>query len=429
MTVRRFGRVAAQGAMLAVVGSLVGGPLALGQTSVSVSPELDAEVQSVIAQVEAVRGMARTQDITWRLADADEALTEQLARITEDPEVVERLGQDERILTRLGMLPPDTDLLTMLIETLRGQIAGYYDTDTQDLTVIDADGVLDTTSRITLAHEAQHALQDQRWDLDALTDAIDPVEGDQLLAVQALIEGDATLLMTMWALQHASSDLMGDMTGPGMLGDDQLADLPPVVQRQLLFPYLDGMSFLMNAWGPGGWDAVDRIWDAPPVSTEQIMHPEKYPDELPVPVRLPDLAEAMGDGWTTTGESVMGELNTAIWVADGGDWDPMAFSLGGQEMPNASAAAGWGGDRVVTLDGTDGAWALAWQTAWDTPDDASESVSTAVSTMQDLPGAWEVLEADLTGDGLPSPVLVLIADDQETLEALIDASGRLAAEG
>ena len=45
----------------------------------------------------------------------------------------------------------------------------------------------------------------------------------------------------------------------------------------------------------------------------------------------------------------MGELNTGIWVADGADWDPTAFSLGGVTMPNAEAAAGWGGDRLVTL--------------------------------------------------------------------------------
>ena len=115
------------------------------------------------------------------------------------------------------------------------------------------------------------------------------------------------------------------------------------------------------------------------------MHPELYPDELPVEVVLPDIAAALGDGWSVTGESVMGELMTAILVADGAEWDPLSFTLGGQQMPNADAAAGWGGDRLVTLDGPDGAWALVWQTAWDTPDDAIEFFDAASAAFEDLP--------------------------------------------
>ena len=413
MTAARIGRWMALAAPLLLTGSLVSGGAAVAADP-SAPPALDAQVAEIIDQVEALRELDRTAPIDWRLADADVALKEQLDKVTADAETVDRVRQDERILTRLGLLPPGTDLLQMEVDTLQGQVAGFYDTDTKSLTVLDTDGQLDVASRITLAHETDHALQDQRWGLDALQNAVPKVEEDRASAIQALVEGDATLLMTLWAAKHAAGDLMG-LDGAGLPGGDSLDGLPQVVQRQLLFPYLDGLTFLMRAWGPGGWDAVNAIWDAPPVSTEQVMHPEKYPDELPVQVTLPDLAASLGDGWTQTGETVMGELNTGIFVADGAPWDPTSFSLAGQVMPNAAAAAGWGGDRAVTLDGPDGAWALAWQTTWDTPADAAEFTAAAQAAMADLPGAWTVAPLDLTADGLAAPVAVLVADSAETL--------------
>jgi len=419
MTAARNGRWAAFAVPMVLAGTLTGGGGAIAQEP-SVSPELAAQVAEVIGQAEVVRQLERTAEVPWRLAEAGAALAEQLDKALADPELVDRVRQDERILIRLGLLPAGTDLIQLQIDTLQAQVAGFYDPDTRSLTVIDPDGELDLASRITLAHEAGHALQDQRWNLQAMQDAVPRVEGDRASALQALVEGDATLLMTLWAAKHAAGDLLG-LDGAGLPGGESLDGLPQVLQRQLLFPYLDGLTFLMRAWGPGGWDAVDAIWDAPPVSSEQVMHPELYPDELPVEVALPDLAAAMGEGWKLSGETTMGELTTGIWVADGAEWDPMAFSLGGQSMPNGQAAAGWGGDRLVTLDGPDGQWVLAWQTDWDTPDDAAEYLAAADSAMQDLPGAWTVLETDLTGDGLASPVLVMIADDQATLDAAIDA--------
>lgn len=427
MTAACNGRWAALAVPVILAGTLAGGGVAAAQEP-SVSPELAAQVAEVIGQAEVVRELERSAEVPWRLAEAGPALAAQLDKELADPELVDRIRQDERILTRLGLLPAGTDLIELQVDTLQAQVAGFYDPDSRSLTVIDPDGELDLASRITLAHEAGHALQDQRWDLRAMRDSVPRVEGDRASALQALVEGDATLLMTLWAAKHAAGDLLS-LDGAGLPGGESLEGLPQVIQRQLLFPYLDGLAFLMRTWGPGGWDAVDALWDAPPVSSEQVMHPELYPDELPVEVALPDLAAAMGEGWTLSGETTMGELTTGIWLADGAEWDPTAFSLEGQTMPNAAAAAGWGGDRLVTLDGPDGHWALAWQTDWDTPDDASEYIAATVSAMQDLPGAWEVLEADLTGSGLASPVLVMIADDQATLDAAIDAALGTIAEG
>ena len=94
------------------------------------------------------------------------------------------------------------------------------------------------------------------------------------------------------------------------------------------------------------------------------------------------------------------------------------------DSPNAWAADGWGGDRALTLDGPDGAWAVVWQTAWDSDTDADEFSGMADQAMADLPGAHVVLRgADVTGSGLSAPALVVVASDQSVVDAILSGSG------
>ena len=70
------------------------------------------------------------------------------------------------------------------------------------------------------------------------------------------------------------------------------------------------------------------------------------------------------------------------------------------------AAAGWGGDRVVVLDGPNGAWGVALRTVWDTVGDAAQFESAATPLVDGLktpasllPGAggaerWVVVGSD-----------------------------------
>jgi hypothetical protein len=306
------------------------------------------------------------------------------------------------------------------MQALDDQVAGYYDPDTRQLTVIDSDGELDTLARLILAHEVMHALQDQRWDLGALIDAAEG-NSDRYAGLVGLVEGEATQLMTQWMLQHGMDDPGAFEDVPG-LGGSGLDAMPPAIRRSLLYPYLDGLRLVLDRWGVEGWPGVDALWESPPTSSEQVMHPERYPDDTPVTIELPDLAARLGEGWSESFATTLGELDTGVWVADGAEWE-VGFSLGGTTLPNGEAAAGWGGDRVASLEGPDGTWGLAWQTAWDTPDDAAEFATAAETTMADLPGAHAVLpDVDLAG-GLPSPVLVLVASDQATLDRLTEVAG------
>jgi hypothetical protein len=157
----------------------------------------------------------------------------------------------------------------------------------------------------------------------------------------------------------------------------------------------------MDRQVPGGWKAVDALFAAPPVSTEQVLHPEKLAArEAPVPVTLPaDLASKIGPGWTADPDDTIGEFQLREWLT----------ALGVAQAQAGTAAAGWGGDRVGYVMGPDGRWLLMLVTAWDTPADAAEfqaAADTALATAGH-PGVTKTQGGD---------VVVLIANDASTLD-------------
>jgi hypothetical protein len=126
----------------------------------------------------------------------------------------------------------------------------------------------------------------------------------------------------------------------------------------------------------GGYKGVDEAFGSPPDSTEQILHPEKYLDrETPIAVTVPaDLPSKLGAGWSNGGSDTLGELQLRIWLTQGGVSTAAA----------SRAAAGWGGDRVMLLDGLGGAAAVALITEWDTPADANEFAAAAKTALVGL---------------------------------------------
>jgi hypothetical protein len=56
-----------------------------------------------------------------------------------------------------------------------------------------------------------------------------------------------------------------------------------------------------------------------------------------------------------------------------------------------------------------------WQTAWDSDGDGQEFTAAAEAAMADLAGAHAVLPGGDVVGGLPAPVLVVVASDDETL--------------
>ena len=383
--------------------------------------KMAAKVTEVIDAVHPVRRLPAADDVAYRVIDNETFLVE-LRALFEEEYPDEYIVAEDAAYTRLGLIGPDDDLKKLILKVYDQQVLAYYDPATKTFTLIGPIKKIGPLESIVVAHEYGHALQDAEWDLEAIS-IEDLSQSDAILAQQALIEGDATAVMYDWAARELKlSDLL-EVSAQALTQQDskRLGRLPDIISRQLEFPYIDGYAFVNAIRGRGDWDAVDAAFENLPVSTEQILHPEHYPGELPVKIELPDIAAALGPEWVAAYEQTLGEMQTHVWLADGKKPRSLFPALPAQ-LPNAEAAAGWGGDRLVSLDGPDGSWALVWQTDWDSKNDQAEFRKTAKDVMKDLPGAHRASDADIVG-GLSSPVLVLVADGDATLGALEEALG------
>jgi hypothetical protein len=332
------------------------------------------------------------------------------------------IAAEDAALTRIGLIDEEDDLAELILALYDSQVLAYYDPRTRVFSLVGPMDRVGDLESVVVAHEYGHALQDAAWDLES-SRVTELDRADTMLAQQALIEGDATAVMYDWAARELSLLDLLRVSGQAMNRQDEriLRRLPPLLRRQLEFPYIDGFNFVNALRGRGDWSAVDEAWLAQPVSTEQILHPELYPDELPVPITLSDLAARLGSGWTESYQQTMGEMQVGVWVADGRR-ARLTFPGLPAQLPRSEAAAGWGGDRLVSLDGPDGSWAVVWQTEWDSEADADEFREAARDAVQDLPGGHAVSLDDVSG-GLSFPVLVLLADGDETLAAVQGALG------
>ncbi|MGH2408487.1 MAG: hypothetical protein ACRDF7_10475, partial [Candidatus Limnocylindrales bacterium] len=318
---------------------------------------LDAQIGAVEADVPPLRELAALGSVPNRILDAAGLHTE-LERLLDTSMTPQQFAAASRFGARMGLLPAGTDLRAVQLSLLGDQVLGFYDRDTKSMTLVQRGTAFGPLEKVTLAHEFTHALQDQHFHLDGL--GLDDItDGDRAIARLALIEGDATLLMTQWATHHLTiaEALTVSLQGLDPAQQANLTDLPPILRRQLLFPYVDGLAFVTGIQAGGGWSAVDAVYARPPASTEQVMHPDKYAtDDEPVDVPVPAELGALGSGWTQTLTDTLGELTVEVWL------QPIAG-----EATAKAAAAGWGGDRVAMFEGPGGAWLIAWSTAWDTP--------------------------------------------------------------
>jgi hypothetical protein len=139
--------------------------------------------------------------------------------------------------------------------------------------------------------------------------------------------------------------------------------VPLYLSESSMFPYDSGLAFVYKVYQGGVWKAVNKMFDSPPKSTEQILHPEAYLErQAPVKVSMPDVPAALKGDWHVVKDNVMGEL----------DWQ-LAYAQQMGQGAASVAAKGWGGDHYVLLQkGSSDTYVLVARTYWDSQDDADE---------------------------------------------------------
>lgn len=268
-------------------------------------------------------------------------------------------------LKQLKLAPANFDLPDYYLKMMDEQLAGYFDARTDKFY---------TTSRVdrlqlqtVMAHELTHALQDQHFDLSRL-EKWPKHDSDARLALQSLVEGDATLAMMQYTARNPFRSVA--LLASTLLGGSNSATFtaaPLVLQDSLTFPYVNGMTFVSTLHKRGGWPAVNKAFHNLPASTEQILHPEKFlANEKPVLIPLRDITRQLGRGWKLLDHDVNGEFGLYITLKAG---------LKDQSKAQ-SAASGWAGDRLAIYQGPNGANLITQVTLWDNEEEARNFAQT-----------------------------------------------------
>lgn len=381
------------------------------------------QIQEIINSVSEVRGLTVESPITVTYKSREELQSEVDSDFFEDYTEADS-QRDQRTMIVFGIIDPDQDIRDLYSQLYGGQIAGYYDPTTAELVVVktdDDDESLSAMEEFTLAHEINHALQDQHFDIDAGAFDISEATDDVSLASSGLVEGDATLLQGLYlrANPKFARALSRELDNSDS-DDDSLDAYPPVIVDLLLFPYEEGYEFVDALYDEGGYDLVNKAFEQPPVSTEQILHPDKYLDgEVGEVITVADPLPALGDGWVVSDQNAFGEFLIRSLLASDDETKDAA----------EDAAAGWNGDAYTVAANGDQS-AVVWQSAWDSDDDAAE-LAEAFADREASRFDADVDENDglFTIEGDDASVLIQVegsevtyvqAPDLETAQALLE---------
>ncbi len=303
----------------------------------------------------------------------------------------------------IGAIPAGTSLRQAEESFYGGQVIGYYDLESKQLVFI---GTKDPTpvQQVTLAHELTHAIDDQNFGIQRVDQLGVSCQDETASAALATVEGNATYFMTQFALRFLTPQEQLSLASQNV---PSTASIPPMVVQLGEWPYTAGFSFITYLNAHDGLKAIDGAIQDFPVSTEQIIHPERYPNDVPQPVDIPDLGPKLGSGWSDLDVMDVGE-----------EWLSILLGLRLDSSEATSAAAGWGGGIYRAWGDGNGHVAVVLSTVWDATGDASEFASAMSS--------WIAAGSGQSAAVLPvsgSRVTVLFSSDAGTLDSLRAAAG------
>lgn len=277
----------------------------------------------------------------------------------------EEANADEAyVLQALELIISEAGYQAYLDAVVEADLQAFYDPVAGTLMVYQPGDEGGVFGRWQSIHDFSHQQQAERLGLEALD--VPAMDRDQRLAVRALVEGDSVFLQHRMLVDEALSAEQADEVRAGLAAaaSDATAALPIALQDMFEFAYSQGVPFVQTLYDQGGFALVDGAWRQLPVSSEQILHPERYLDlDMPVPVTLAPLDDSLGQGWRLVEEDTFGEFL-------------LRQHLGRQPLTVGQidlASNGWGGGRYAVYQGQDVDIPLVIiRLAWDSPEDANQ---------------------------------------------------------
>ncbi len=299
-----------------------------------------AQAKELFASVDQILGFASKDSdlpiqhpVKRRLTNRGEVEHYILSKMKDDKDA-QRLESSEIVLKKFGLLDRDFHLRPFIVSLLTEQIAGYYDSKSKTVNMLD--WIAPDEQKPVLAHELTHALQDQHVDLEKWSDQSkesiaknvdednDHLRTDEAdTAREAVAEGQAMVVFLDWGLAPKGQSLaklpdiaaqLDDLDDSDSGDSPVLKRAPLLLKESLLFPYREGLNFEQVVLkDQGAKQAFAGALDRPPGTSYEIMHPRAWERQVhPTLLTMPDIHPLIDADYAPYDIGVMGALDVRI---------------------------------------------------------------------------------------------------------------------
>ena len=353
------------------------------------SDEPFADIGQIESDLSSITGLRFIRKVSFAMIDRSH-----LRQFLEDrmkSSVKEDIRADELTLKMLGLLPQDYDLRQSTVDLLTEQAAAFYDYHKKKLFILENNA--GPEAKFALVHELAHALADQHFRLDKYIHD-DARNDDAQTARLAVMEGQASWLMSAYMSKEAGGPadvpeavltLMASSIESGADHYPVFSQAPLYIRESLVFPYAQGMMFQDAIFRKHGRESFGQVFQSAPVSTQQILHPEKYLEQVqPSLPPFPQLPSSKG--FRTLAEGTLGELDYRVLLTE----------FIGKEEAESTAAHLAGSVYQLVEQKRDKSPVLAFAALWDSPDSARQYFNLYREVLKKK---WKKLEVQNQAEG------------------------------
>lgn len=354
--------------------------------------ELNAVVARGMARVEVIRELEFEEDVPVEIINRSE-FRNRTADRQGNRTANQTLHQDVKLEAMFFVGEGNSATQTQQ-ETTSASVLGYFSPENESIVIVSDNPDSPEMNEITLSQELFHAIQERTFNPSNFTQNTE----ERHNAKSGIIEGDGNYVDYLYEQRcDGGWNCLEPTASPGS-GDGGGADPHVGLLALRLQPYSDGPPFVEDIYEAEGWEGVNEVYDQPPESTEQTIHPEKYLVDSPTNVTIEDRS---GDEWYVPDQgeghidyAQFGEagLFAMLWYpshlesqAEGTPTDVIIpyrefFNGGPGELNRYNydhpATAGWDGDKLLPYSSDESAetneTGYVWKTVWDSEEDAKE---------------------------------------------------------
>ncbi len=367
------------------------------ETPVQEDPRIAALADRIFAHISMERGFKVNRPIAKAFVKRKEIETRSL-RITAALNPPGELDSERKLLFKLGFIPRQYDLAEFLRKAALLSTISLYDPQTKVLYI--ADSLADEQEEAILSSlvpNLAYAFQDQHFGVSLERTRVKGNQ-DASIARWAVLTGDALVAVFNYKLGSSAfsrvkvRDIRRFFR---FLLEEQMADdTPQSLIEMSLFSGVGGFSFMQFYLKWNGWETAARLYSDLPLSTEQIMHPERYTGvrDDPTEVKEQTPPDVLSPSWKRVYSNTLGELVLYLHLK--------AFI---SEQQAKWGAQGWDGDRAELFESPDGKLTLVLRSVWDSEREADQ-FSQAYAKLIDqrypgaqlVPGGGETLSGEKT---------------------------------